>query len=138
MQTAIEKGEKELKREFQNTVGEFGDIPKAQAYLMARNELTGCLLELERPEDAIANMKESLRLDEGDVLGVRWLLLEWYCRLNQIGDSRALIQQFPDDDSALFTVTSLCLEFQKTGRTEQLDAKLLAALEQNPDVQKNY
>ncbi|MDD1703797.1 MAG: hypothetical protein LUP97_00995, partial [Methanoregula sp.] len=79
----------------------------------------------------LAHMQDLLRLNPGDNQGVRHELAG--CLLED-GDMEALqklLDEYPDEYSAVWFYSRALLKFRRAGRTPEADACLVAAFEQN-------
>jgi len=134
LEKAVKTGEEQLAEAFQDHVGHFWLLNETRPYMRARLQLVQVLVAQGQHETAISHMQEMLRLNPNDNQGVRWLLLEWYCNLNLLDKATQLLDQYPDEDTPFMVLTRVCLEFQKTGPSDALEAILQEQFELNPHI----
>jgi len=99
--------------------------------MRARFDLAHILWLAGKRAEGIAHMQELLRLNPGDNQGVRYELA--VCLLEE-GDTEALgklLDEYPDEYSAVWLYSRALMKFLQDGRTPETDACLIAALEQN-------
>jgi len=134
LENVVAVAKDQLGSTFEKSVGHFWGIAKTRPYMTASLELAEAYLEVGEHEKAIVRMEEMLTLNPNDNQGVRWLLLEWYCNMNWVEKAWGLLEKYQDDASPFMAMTHVCLEFQKTGPTEQLKSRLQEIIEFNPDL----
>jgi tetratricopeptide (TPR) repeat protein len=110
----------------------WGDV-RTRPYMRARFGLARCLADLGQHRDAIAHYRELLRLNPGDSLGARYLLLAALLRTGQDGDAQSLLAQF-DEPTALWLYGGALAAFRREGDTPQARARLRAAVRANRHV----
>jgi len=134
LEKAVKTGEEQLAPAFQDHVGHFWLLSETRPYMRARLQLVQVLVAQGQHETAISHMKDMLRLNPDDNQGVRWLLLEWYCNMNWLDKAMQLLDEYPDEDTPFMVLTRVCLQFQKSGPSDALEAILKEQMELNPHI----
>ena len=134
LEMAVKIGEEQLAADFRDHVGHFWLLSETRPYMRARLQLVQVLLTQGQHETAISHMQDMLRLNPNDNQGVRWLLLEWYCNMNWLDQAMQLLDEYPDEATPFMELTRVCLEFQKSGRSDALEAMLQEQMELNPHI----
>jgi tetratricopeptide (TPR) repeat protein len=128
----VRAGERALgQKMFEEEAGNFWGILETRPYMRARFDLAHILFLEGRRAEAIAHMQDLLRLNPGDNQGVRHELAG--CLLEE-GDMEALqklLDEYPDEYSAVWLYSRALMKFRQEGRTPEADACLVAAFEQN-------
>jgi len=75
-----------------------------------------------------------LRLNPNDNQGMRWLLMEGYCRLDRLDDAEKLLRAYPDDAMPFLPFTGLLVRFKKERDSPELRAALREQAERNPHI----
>jgi tetratricopeptide (TPR) repeat protein len=132
LEDGVRAGERALgERMFADEAGHFWGILETRPYMRARFGLAQLLRIGGERARAIAIMQDLLRLNPGDNQGVRHELA--VCLLEE-GDSEALgklLDEYPDEYSAVWFYSRALLKYRQEGRTPAGDACLVEALEQN-------
>jgi tetratricopeptide (TPR) repeat protein len=132
LQEGVRAGERALGQQmFEEEAGNFWGILETRPYMRARFDLAHLLYHEGKRDEAIAHMQELLRLNPGDNQGVRH---ELACCLLEEGDMEALgklLDEYPDEYSAVWLYTRALMKFRQEGRTPEVDTCLVAAFEQN-------
>lgn len=131
---AVKTGEEQLAEAFRDQVGHFWLLSETRPYMRARLQLVHVLLSQGQHETAISHLQDMLRLNPSDNQGVRWLLLEWYCNMNWPDKAWQLLEEYPDEDTPFMVLTRVCLQFQKTGPSDELESMLKEQMELNPHI----
>jgi len=132
LEDGVRAGERALgDRMFAEEAGHFWGILETRPYMRARFGLAQLLRLGGERARAIAIMHNLLRLNPGDNQGVRHELA--VCLLEE-GDLEALgklLEEYPDEYSAVWFYSRALLKYRQEGRTPAADACLVEALEQN-------
>jgi len=132
LEEGVSAGERALgKKMFEEEAGNFWGILETRPYMRARFDLAHLLCIEGKRSEGIAHMQELLRLNPGDNQGVRHELAG--CLLEE-GDMEALqklLDEYPDEYSAVWLYSRALMKFRQEGRTPGADACLVAAFEQN-------
>ena len=132
LEEGVRAGERALGRKmFEEEAGNFWGILETRPYMRARFDLAHLLCLAGKRAEAIAIMQDLLRLNPGDNQGVRHELA--VCLLEE-GDLEALgklLDEYPDEYSAVWFYSRALLKYRQEGRTPAGDACLVEALEQN-------
>ncbi|MDD4136308.1 MAG: hypothetical protein PHT99_00230 [Methanoregula sp.] len=132
LEEGVRAGERALgERIFAEDAGNFWGILETRPYMRARFDLAHLLYMTGKRAPAIAHMQDLLRLNPGDNQGVRHELAA--CLLGE-GDLEALkklLEEYPDEYSAVWFYSRALLEYRREGRTPEADACLIRAFEQN-------
>jgi len=132
LEEGVRAGERALgKKMFTKEAGHFWGILETRPYMRARFDLARLLYYEGKKTEAIAHMKDLLRLNPCDNQGVRHELA--ICLLES-GDTEALMKlldEYDDEYSAVWYYTRALMKFRQDGRTPQTDACLVAAFKQN-------
>lgn len=134
-QKGVEAGERAVGEEmFREDVGSFWGIFETRPYMRARQGLAFCLWELDEHQKAIDHYTDMLWLNPNDNQGIRYLLLQ--ALLDEDADEALgeLLDQYEDDVSAAWVYTRALWMFRKEGATEEANAALKEALQENPFV----
>lgn len=119
---------------FDQESGRFWQIPEARPYLRARVGLAQCLWLLGEQQAALAHFWELLRLDAGDHLRVRYLLLEALLMRNDLEALRQLIDMYPDDEAAAWCYSRTLVLYRSESDTQATRQALREARQANPYV----
>jgi tetratricopeptide (TPR) repeat protein len=134
---AVEAGERALgPKPFAEDVGQFWGILETRPYMRARNGLAGALWAAGRHDEAIAHWQDLLRLNPNDNQGVRDVLVPRLIVQRRDEEADAVLAAYADDASAMLSHARALLEFRRSGDGEAAQAKLAAALRDNPHVAK--
>lgn len=132
LEEGVSAGERALgQKMFEEEAGNFWGILETRPYMRARFDLAHLLCIDGKRSEGIAHMQELLRLNPGDNQGVRHELAG--CLLED-GDMEALqklLDEYPDEYSAVWLYFRALMKFRQEGRTPEADACLVAAFEQN-------
>ena len=129
----VAAGERALGPEtFAAETGRFWQVLGARPYLRARFGLARCLEQLGRTDEAVEGYRELLRLDAGDAVGARNVLLAVLLGAGWDGEAAALLAQFEEDDIfALWKYGYALCAFRKEGDGPEARRRLAAAVEAN-------
>ena len=131
----VAAGEHALGKEFfEENAGDFWGILETRPYMRARQGLADALWRLNRKEEARDNFRELLRLNPNDNQGIRELLLALLLEMERDDEARQLLDQYPDDWTAVWLYTCALLEFRQNGVSARANKSLADALEENPHV----
>lgn len=106
----------------------------ARPYLRARAFLARYVWGLGGRVMATTLAHGSLELDEGDALGLRYLLLSWYLDMGEEMLTRELLNKYKSDRSACLLYGDALLTFWDSGDDRTSKARLNKALKANPHV----
>ena len=133
---AVDAGERTVAREEKEGLDEanlWAYLP-ARPYLRARAFLATYLWTMGGRVAAVAVLQESLDLDEGDALGLRYLLLGWCLDMGEEMFTRELLERYKQEHSAIFLYGNALLTFWERGEERTTNARLKRALAANPHV----
>jgi tetratricopeptide (TPR) repeat protein len=132
LEEGVRAGERALgQKRFEEDAGYFWGILETRPYMRARFDLAHLLCLTGKRAEGISHMRELLRLNPGDNQGVRHELA--VCLLEE-GDLEALgklLDEYPDDYSAVWSYSRALMKYRQGGRTPDADACLVAAFQQN-------
>jgi tetratricopeptide (TPR) repeat protein len=111
------------------------DIPETHPYLRARQALAEALERAGKPSQGIPHLKELLRIDPEDHLGVRCQLVRCLLAANDLKTLGTLLRDNQDASSAFFAWASV-LERIRSGAGKGAEQALAAARKVNPFVEE--
>ncbi|WML54726.1 SEC-C metal-binding domain-containing protein [Neobacillus sp. PS3-12] len=127
-------GQKELgKAFFKENKGHFWLIFETRPFMRAKFNYAMALLELGKPNEAIAQFEELLELNPNDSQGVRYSLFIAYVERGDLQKVGRLLKQF-EEDSAQSHYNTLLLELLKNGFSAKAKTLLKTAKENNKFV----
>jgi tetratricopeptide (TPR) repeat protein len=127
-------GQKELgKAFFKENKGHFWLIFETRPFMRAKYNYAMALLELGKPNEAIAQFEELLELNPNDSQGVRYSLFIAYVERGDLQKAGRLLKQY-EEDSAQFHYNTLLLELLKNGFSAKAKTLLKTAKENNKFV----
>jgi tetratricopeptide (TPR) repeat protein len=127
-------GQKELgKAFFKENKGHFWLIFETRPFMRAKYNYALALLELGKPNEAIAQFEELLELNPNDSQGVRYSLFIAYVERGDLQKAGRLLEQF-EEDSAQSHYNTLLLELLKNGFSAKAKTLLKTAKENNKYV----
>ena len=88
---------------FQENTGHFWGLVETRPFMRSKMELIGALINLKRYKEAIRHCEEMLLLNPNDNQGIRDILLGLYLETDLLEQTRNLLKNFQDDDSAVFS-----------------------------------
>jgi tetratricopeptide (TPR) repeat protein len=118
---------------FRDQVGHFWLILETRPYMRARYGLAESLWMAGRRDEAVAHLRDMLRLNPNDNQGLRYTLAAWLLLMDRDEDLRRLLDQY-DEGSAFFAYTRALLAFREHGDTPEARALLKAAKKANKHV----
>lgn len=134
-QKAYEAGRRALDPAlFAEEAGNFWSIMETRPYMRARLALAECLWDLGRKEDALAHLRELMRLNTSDNQGVRYILLQCLMESGADEELEDLLDRYGRDPSPAIAYTRALWQFRRAGRGKQADGALAEALKANPHV----
>jgi tetratricopeptide (TPR) repeat protein len=127
-------GQKELgKAFFKENKGHFWLIFETRPFMRAKYNYAMALLELGKPNEAMAQFEELLELNPNDSQGVRYSLFIAYVERGDLQKAGRLLEQY-EEDSAQFHYNTLLLELLKNGFSAKTKTLLKTAKENNKYV----
>jgi len=114
--------------------GIFWGAPETRSYMRVRAELVDLLIGEERVTEAIEECRTLLRLNPNDNQGIRDLLLGLLLQEEDTAGAEALIEQFEEDESAVFMWGRALAKFQ-AGGADAAHAALTRAIRCNRHVE---
>lgn len=127
-------GQKELgKAFFKENKGHFWLIFETRPFMRAKYNYAMALLELGKPNEAMAQFEELLELNPNDSQAVRYSLFIAYVERGDLQKAGKLLEQY-EEDSAQFHYNTLLLELLKNGFSAKAKALLKTAKENNKFV----
>jgi tetratricopeptide (TPR) repeat protein len=128
----VAAGERALgPRTFEEEVGHFWGMVQTRPYMRARFGLAQTLQALNRLDDAIDHYCELLRLNPNDNQGVRIVLLPLLLELGRDEEAGALLAEYADDGTAMWTYGYALWTFRREGRSPAARGRLRAAMRSN-------
>lgn len=132
LEEGVRAGERALgQKMFEEEAGNFWGILETRPYMRARFDLAHILYLDGKRAEAIIHMQELLRLNPGDNQGVRHELAGCLLEEEDMEALKKLLDDYPDEYSAVWLYTRALMKFRQEGRTPEADACLVAAFEQN-------
>jgi len=132
LEDGVSAGERALgKKMFEEEAGNFWGILETRPYMRARFDLAHLLYLEGKRAEAIAHMQDLLRLNPGDNQGVRHELAGCLLEEGELEALQQLLDEYPEDSSAVWLYSRALMKFRQTGRTPEADACLTAAFGQN-------
>lgn len=132
LEDGVSAGERALgQKMFEEEAGNFWGILETRPYMRARFDLAHLLCLEGKRAEGIAHMQELLRLNPGDNQGVRHELAGCLLEDGDLEALRKLLDEYPDEYSAVWLYSRALMKFRQGGRTPEADACLVAAFEQN-------
>jgi len=132
LEEGVRAGERALgQKMFEEEAGNFWGILETRPYMRARFDLAHLLCLEGKRAEGIAHMQELLRLNPGDNQGVRHELAGCLLEDGDLEALRKLLDEYPDEYSAVWLYSRALMKFRQEGRTPEADACLVAAFEQN-------
>jgi tetratricopeptide (TPR) repeat protein len=117
---------------FESLAGEFWGHLDARPYMRARVGLAQTCRALGRDEDAVAHLRELLRLNPSDNQGVRYLLVVALLELDRNEEAGKLLDEHEGDIQALWPYARVLWRFRTEGDTPRTRASLDKAAAVNP------
>jgi tetratricopeptide (TPR) repeat protein len=115
--------------------GQFWAAPETRPYMRALRGLADVLLELEREDEAMAQLETMLRLNPADDQGVRYALLAYYLDQHELQPARTLLAAFETDTSTAWLYARVLLAYREERHgTEATRSLVEAALTANRHV----
>jgi tetratricopeptide (TPR) repeat protein len=111
-------GDQAIERE----AGHFWSTLETRPYMRARLGHARTLVELGRPDEAIPEYLDLLRLNPNDNQGARYLLLLQYLRANRDAEASELIARYPDDPTAEWAYSRVLLCLRSGDRPQAVAA----------------
>ena len=118
---------------FTEQVGRFWGIVETRPYMRARERFACALAARGEREQAIAILRDMLRLNPGDNQGIRYRVLSELLFLDRNEEARELLAEF-DDASGAWLYGRALLDFRKLGACDESRNSLVAALKANRHV----
>ena len=132
LKEGVSAGERALgQKMFEEEAGNFWGILETRPYMRARFDLAHLLCIEGKRSEGIAHMQELLRLNPGDNQGVRHELAACLLEDEDMEALQKLLDEYPDEYSAVWFYSRALLKFRQDGRSPEADACLVAAFEQN-------
>lgn len=116
---------------FEKNAGHFWGLLETRLYMRCLDGMAGCLVGIKRELEALEIYREMLRLNPSDNQGARYHLVDLLLGLNRADELAALLREYKDDYSTVWTYTTALVQYRKNGASPAADKALRAALEQN-------
>jgi tetratricopeptide (TPR) repeat protein len=130
----VAAGERALGEEtFRDQVGHFWLMLETRPYMRARQGLADSLWMAGRRDEAVAHLRDMIRLNPNDNQGLRYTLAAWLLLMDRDEDLRRLLDQY-GEGSASWLYTKALLAFREQGDTPEARAVLKAAKKANKHV----
>ncbi|MGH9816054.1 MAG: tetratricopeptide repeat protein [Candidatus Acidiferrales bacterium] len=134
LRDAVREGEKRLGRKFfRANKGHFWGLLETRPYMRARTALAEALWSAGQSAEAIAHYEAMLELNPHDNQGLRYALIGPYFCGDRLDGVQRLLQQYADDDSAVFNWARVLERFVSCDLTDAAQA-LERAKSANPHV----
>ncbi|MBI5877379.1 MAG: hypothetical protein HZB53_06995 [Chloroflexi bacterium] len=131
----VAAGERALGPEtFAEDVGHFWLVFETRPYMRARLGVATSLERLHRFDEAVAEMREMLRLNPNDNQGVRDILLNLLMIMQRDDDVDALLDAYAEQPTANWLYTRALQAFKRNGDGPAAVNALKAAIKANPHV----
>jgi tetratricopeptide (TPR) repeat protein len=131
---AIEFGEENLEDELRNDAGHFWGLHHTRPFMRAKQAIAERYLESGELINAACEMEQMLRLNPNDNQGMRWILMEVYCRMDRLDDAEHLLRKYPEDGTPFLPFTGLLIRFRKEGDSPELRRSLREQADWNPHI----
>lgn len=119
---------------FARDVGHFWGLLETRPYMRARAGLADRLWTAGQRDEAVAHVRDLLRLNPGDNQGLRYTLAAWLLFLDRDDELSTLLEQYAEDGSAAWAYTRALLAFRREGSTIASRRLLKAARKVNKHV----
>jgi tetratricopeptide (TPR) repeat protein len=119
---------------FEENAGHFWGILVTRPYMRARQGLAQCLYNMGRYDEAIAHLKEMLRLNPNDNQGNRDLLAAAFLAVGADSEALELLNRYAEDITANLNYTNALVQFRLHGKSSVAEDTLKVALAKNPHV----
>lgn len=119
---------------FAEHVGDFWGLFQTRPYMRARLGLARVLKEMGRTDEAVAHLRDMLRLNPGDNQGNRYLLLHMLLGAGQDEEAAALLDDYAEDGMAEWSYGRALVAYRQNGASDQAGELLAAALKRNAFV----
>jgi hypothetical protein len=131
----VAAGERAIGREtFLEGVGHFWGILETRPYMRAREGLAHALWSAGRRDEAVSHLQDMLRLNPNDNQGLRYSLTGYLLCLDRDEELSGLLDQFPDEGSAMWAHTRALLHFREHGDCAESRQLLQEAKKRNKHV----
>lgn len=134
LEQAISIGEEDLADELVDDVGEFWGLLHTRPYMRAQQALAEIEFHHGQISKAIEIYQELIRLNPMDNQGVRWALMEAYCRTNRHEEALKLVEQFPDEGAPFLPMTAVLIQYANEGDSPELRKQLQEQVDRNPHI----
>jgi tetratricopeptide (TPR) repeat protein len=119
---------------FEQGAGHFWGIPETRPYMRARAGLAEGLIMSGYREEGMAHLRELLRLNADDNLGIRYLLLGLLIEAGAYDQATALLAQYKNERSTAWLYNRALLFWLQEGSTQRSRKALNEAIRYNPYV----
>jgi len=131
---AIEFGEEDLEDELRNDAGRFWGLHHTRPFMRAKQAIAAWYFEAGDLINAAYELEEMLRLNPNDNQGMRWMLMEAYCRMDRLDNAERLLREYPEDGTPFLPFTGLLIRFRKEGDSPELRTSLREQADWNPHI----
>jgi tetratricopeptide (TPR) repeat protein len=118
---------------FQEYVGHFWGFLETRPYMRARSGLANHLWMMGRRDEAVAHLRDMLRLNPGDNQGNRYVLAGWLAVLERNDELTTLLDQY-NEASAMWLWMRALVAFRREGDTPASRKALKAAIKANKHI----
>jgi tetratricopeptide (TPR) repeat protein len=110
---------------FEEFDGHFWGFLETRPYMRARHGLAMSLLQLGDEDAALEHFRAMLKLNPNDNQGIRYLLLAWLLRRDDLPGAKALLTAYGDEWSANWLYTRALIAFRENAEVKPATLKLL-------------
>lgn len=138
LKQGIEAGERDLGEPFfRENEGYFWGLTETRPYMRVKYNYADLCWNHGDIAEAQRQLEHILRLNPGDNMGARYLLLAVYLHEDQLEHAERLLDKYGDEAGAAFLYDRLVLEYKKNGTASaKLKMAYRSALNANPHVPK--
>jgi tetratricopeptide (TPR) repeat protein len=131
---AVAAAERALGPIFEESAGHFWRDVRTRPYMRARFGLARCLEDMDQRDEALTHYREQLRLDPGDSLGARHILLAGLLLAGHDDEAGALLDRYGEEPAALSSYGRALWAFRRQGDGQTSRQRLRAAFRANRHV----
>lgn len=138
----VAAGKRAIERElgpdaFASEAGHFWGIVSTRPYMRALENLATARWHADQQDEAIRLLRELIRLNPNDNLGVRYTLVNWLLETRRTAEAGRLIAQFGDEPTCHWLYSKALWHYQRSGDSQAARRALADAVEANPHVRRH-